>query len=246
MRPFAIAFPPRPAYHRHDWRGYWDFGTGALGDMACHTANMAFRALKLAAPVAVVAEAGEINAETYPAWAHIQYIFAARGELPACTLHWYEGKRDGKRVLPPDDLIAKLLKEGEKLADSGSIIVGDKGVLFSPNDYGAEFRLTPEKAFSSIQTTKPEKLPMGVDKDPDPQMKKEWADAIRANKPSLASSNFDYAGQLTETMLLGNIAVRFAGTKLEWNAAKMQFTNSTDATKLVSKEYRKGWDFLKG
>jgi predicted dehydrogenase len=244
MRPYAVAFAPRPAYHPHDWRGYWDFGTGALGDMACHTANMAFRAMKLGAPIAVTAEAGEINPETYPAWAHIQYIFAARGELPACTLHWYEGKRDGNKVLPPAELLSKLLKKDEKLSDSGSILVGDKGILFSPNDYGAQFRLTPEKDFEGIQTTKPEKLPAGVDADNDSHMKKEWADAIKANKPSLASSNFDYAGQLTETMLMGNIAVRFAGTKLEWDAAKMKFTNSEAATKLVSKEYRKGWDFL--
>ena len=131
--------------------------------MACHTANMAFRALKLDAPIAVVAEAGEINPETFPAWAHIQYIFPARGDMPACTLHWYEGKRDGKTVLPPEELLAKLLKKGEKLADSGSILVGDKGVLFSPNDYGAQFRLTPEKDFAGVQTTKPEKLPEGVD-----------------------------------------------------------------------------------
>ncbi len=244
MRPYAVAFAPRPAYHPHDWRGYWDFGTGALGDMACHTTNMAFRAMKLGAPVAVTAEAGEINPETYPAWAHIQYIFAARGDSPACVLHWYEGKRDGKRVLPPEDLLAKLLKKGETLADSGSILVGDKGVLFSPNDYGAQFRLTPEKDFAGIQTTKPEKHVAGVDseKDNDPYMKKEWADAIKAGKPTAAASNFDFAGRLTETMLLGNIAVRFAGTKLEWDAAKLRFTNSDAATKLVSKEYRKGWE----
>jgi predicted dehydrogenase len=244
MRPYAIAFAPRPAYHPHDWRGYWDFGTGALGDMACHTANMAFRALALDAPIAVVAEAGEINPETYPAWAHIQYVFAARGASPACTLHWYEGKRDGKKVLPPEDLLAKLLKKGEKLADSGSILVGDKGILFSPNDYGAQFRLTPEKDFEGVQTTKPEKAAAGVDRDEDPHMKKEWVEAIRSGKPALASSNFDYAGRLTETMLLGNIAVRFAGQKLAWDATKLRFTNSGPATKLVSKEYRKGWDFL--
>ncbi|AMV24304.1 Inositol 2-dehydrogenase [Gemmata sp. SH-PL17] len=244
MRPYALAFSPRPAYHPHDWRGYWDFGTGALGDMACHTTNMAFRALKLGAPTAVVAEAGEINPETYPAWAHIQYLFAARGDAPACTLHWYEGSRDGKRVLPPEELLAKLLKKGEKLSDSGSILVGDKGVLFSPNDYGARFRLTPEKDFEGLQTATPEKLPAGVDKGEDPHMKKEWTDAIKAGKPALASSNFDFAGQLTETMLLGNIAVRFAGTKLEWDATKLRFTNSDAATKFVSKEYRKGWDFL--
>ncbi len=246
MRPFAMTTATRAAYHPHDWRGYWDFGTGALGDMACHTANMAFRALKLDAPVAVVAEAGEINAETFPAWAHIQYIFPARGELPACTLHWYEGTKDGKLVLPPDELLAKLLKKGEKLSDSGSILVGEKGVLFSPNDYGAKFQLVAHKDvdLSGIQTTKPEKLPAGVDTDHDAHMKKEWFDAIVAGKPALASSNFDYAGRLTETMLLGNIAVRFAGTMLKWNFAKLQFTNSEKATKLVSKEYRKGWDFL--
>jgi predicted dehydrogenase len=234
----------KPAYHPHDWRGYWDFGTGALGDMACHTANMAFRALKLSAPSAVTADAGEINSETFPAWAHIQYIFAARGDMPACTLHWYEGSQSGKRVLPPVELLSKLLKQGEKLSDSGSILVGDKGILFSPNDYGAQFRLTPEKDFEGIQTRRPEKEPES--RGGDPYMKEEWVAAIKAGKPSLAYSNFDIAGRLTETMLLGNIAVRFAGKKLEWDAAKLQFTNSADATKLVSKEYRKGWDILTG
>ncbi len=244
MRPYASAFPPRPAYHPHDWRGYWDFGTGALGDMACHTANMAFRAMKFEAPSAVLADAGAINTETYPAWAHIQYLVAARGTMPACTLHWYEGSRDGKRVLPPQELLSKLLKKGEKLSDSGSIIVGEKGILFSPNDYGAKFRLTPEKDFADIQTTKPEKIPAGADSDYDSFMKREWAEAIKANKPGLAFSNFDIAARLTETMLMGNIAVRFAGQRLDWDAAQMKFTNSEAATKLVSKEYRKGWDFV--
>jgi predicted dehydrogenase len=101
LRPYAVRADGKPAYHPHDWRGYWDFGTGALGDMACHTANMAFRALKLDAPSAVVAEAGPINPETYPAWAHITYLFTARGDQPACALHWYEGERDGQRMHPP-------------------------------------------------------------------------------------------------------------------------------------------------
>jgi len=231
--------PMRPyhrAYHPHDWRGYWDFGTGALGDMACHTANMAFRALKLTAPTAVSAEAAEINPETYPAWAHIQYQYSN------CTLHWYEGKKDGQRVLPPQDLLAKLLKPNEKLSDSGSILVGDKGVLFSPNDYGAQFRLTPDKDFEGVQMTRPEKSPEGTDKDHDPFMKKEWAAAIRAGKPEMASSNFEIAGRLTEAMLLGNIAVRFAGQKLMWDAASLKFAGSDKATALVSKEYRKGWE----
>ena len=248
-RPYAVREGGKPAYHPHDWRGYWDFGTGALGDMACHTANMAFRALMLDAPVAVSAEAGEINSETYPAWAHIQYRFAARETMPACTLHWYEGSRDGKRVLPPEELLAKLLKPDEKLADSGSILVGEKGILFSPNDYGAVFRLTPEKDFTGLNITKPEKAPAGVGGDgreADPFMKREWVEAIKAGKPWLAASNFDYAARLTETMLLGNIAVRFVGTKLAWDAEKLRFPGNDKATKLVTKEYRKGWELSGG
>jgi predicted dehydrogenase len=250
FRPYAVREDAkgksRPAYHPHDWRGYWDFGTGALGDMACHTANMAFRAMELTAPVAVVAEAGAISPETYPAWAHITYLYTARGDKPACALHWYEGAKDGKRVLPPEDLLGKLLKPGEKLSDSGSILVGEKGILFSPNDYGAKFRLTPEKEFAGQQITRPEKGPQGVDDERtnDAYMKKEWTDAIKAGKPEHASSSFDIAGRLTEAMLLGNIAVRFAGQKLEWDAAKLQFANSLAATRLVSGEYRKGWDLL--
>ena len=213
-----------------------------MGDMACHTANMAFRALRLAAPTTVVAESGDLNPETYPAWAHITYHFPARADMPACTLHWYEGSRDGKKVLPPEELLHKALKKGEKLADSGSLLVGDKGTLFSPNDYGAKFRLLPEKDFAGVSTDRPEQGPAGTDRDQDVFMKKEWAEAIRAGKPELASSNFDYAGQLTETMLLGNVAVRRRGEKLEWDAARLRFSNSDAATKLVGKEYRKGWE----
>jgi predicted dehydrogenase len=244
MRPYAVREGGKPAYHPHDWRGYWEFGTGALGDMACHTANMAFRALKLDAPSAVLAEAGPINSETYPAWAHITYFFPARGDQPACALHWHEGERDGKRMRPPAELLARVLREGEGLADSGSILVGEKGILFSPNDYGARFRLTPEKEFAGVQTGKPEKGAAGTDGDPDSFMKREWLEAIRAGKPALASSNFDIAARLTETMLLGNTAVRFGGQRLEWDAAQLRFANSEPASRLVRTAYRKGWDLL--
>ena len=247
-RPFAVRDDKsatggkKPAYHPHDWRGYWDFGTGALGDMACHTANMAFRALELDAPTAVIAEAAEINPETYPAWAHITYLFPARGTKPAVALHWHEGARDGQRVLPPAEVLAKVLRQGETAADSGSLLIGTKGMLYSPNDYGAKFRLTPEQNFATVQTEKPDNGPAGVDKDPDPYQKREWVEAIRAGKPLIAASNFDFAGRLTETMLLGNIAVRFAGQKLEWNPVEMKFTNSAGASGLVRKAYRKGWE----
>jgi predicted dehydrogenase len=246
FRPYAVRDEKtgkRPAYHPHDWRGYWDFGTGALGDMACHTANLAFRALELAEPIAVSAEAGPINPETYPAWAVITYFFPARGTKPPVTLHWYEGARDSARVLPPTDVLAKVLHPRETAADSGSLLIGTKGMLFSPNDYGAKFRLVPEKEFVEVKTDKPEHGPEGVgDRQEDPYQKREWVEAIRAGKPAMAASNFDFAGRLTETMLLGNIAVRFAGQKLEWDAGALKFPHSPEATALVSKSYRKGWE----
>ena len=243
FRPYAVRDNgKKPAYHPHDWRGYWDFGTGALGDMACHTANMAFRALELDAPVAVSAEAAAINAETYPAWAIITYFFPVRGTKPAVALHWYEGARDGSRVLPPADVLAKVLRPGETAADSGSLLIGTKGMLFSPSDYGAKFRLTPEKVLADVKTDKPEKGPLGVERGEDQHQKREWVDAIRAGKPAMAASSFEFAGRLTETMLLGNIAVRFAGQKLDWDSAAMKFRNSPGASSLVSKSYRKGWE----
>src|SRR5207253_4000263 len=108
MRPYAeyvdekvlAKYKRKGAYHDFHWRGWWDFGTGAIGDMACHTANMAFMALKLTSPTHVSAEAGDVNDETCPSWAHVTMQFPARGDLPACTLHWYEGKKDGKKVTP--------------------------------------------------------------------------------------------------------------------------------------------------
>src|SRR5437763_12074090 len=117
---------------------------------------MPCRALELDAPIAVPAEASAINPETYPAWAHITYFFPARGTKPAVALHWYEGARDGSRVLPPAEILAKVLRKGEVAADSGSLLIGTKGMLFSPSDYGAHFRLKPEKDFEGVQTAKPE------------------------------------------------------------------------------------------
>src|SRR5262249_31538187 len=95
----------RGTYHDFAWRGWWDFGTGALGDMACHTANMAFMALKLGSPTSAQAEAGHVNAETCPSFAHVVLQFPARGEMPPVAWHWYEGKKDGKNVLPSPELV---------------------------------------------------------------------------------------------------------------------------------------------
>jgi predicted dehydrogenase len=229
--------PDRPyhkaTYHPFAWRGWWDFGTGALGDMACHTANLPFLALKLEYPSSVSAESGDLNAETYPAWARVVYEFPAREELPPLRLTWYEGRRDGKRVLPPTELT-----HGMTMSDSGSLLVGDQGVLYSPHDYGAHWHLLPEEKFRDYQGP-PESLPRLADThDDDENMKIEWLRACRGGTPAM--SNFDYAGILTEAVLLGNLAIR-AGKKIEWDGPRLRVANDNDANQHLRFPYRAGW-----
>jgi predicted dehydrogenase len=254
--------PERPyanGYHPFAWRGFWDFGTGALGDMACHTANMAFMALKLQYPNSVQAENGEINPETYPAWARITFKFGATSDQTkqGAKFVWYEGKTpDGKNVLPSPQLVkgegkrdkgnsiyfenAKwyFSSEGKKPKDvtSGSFIVGEKATLFSPDDYGGESFIVTSDGVERL-TGKPEK--MASNNGGDQGMKDEWGAAIRGGKP--AYSNFDYAANLTETILLGNVAMRAGGRLLEWNGPELKFTNDSAANAFLHYDYRKGW-----
>jgi predicted dehydrogenase len=233
-----------PLYHPFAWRGWWDFGTGALGDMACHTANLAFRALKLGYPSSIQAESGDINPETYPTWATITFQFPARGDMPPVKFVWYEGQRNYRKNLPQEgggrrrkSSSDQKLFHGEIPTGSGSLMVGDKGVLYSPDDYGGSYKLLPKKNFEGFKPPKPT-LPRNGHGDDG--MKEEWARAIMDNNPSIAYSNFDYAGLLTETILLGNVAMR-AGKKLEWDGENMKFTNAPEAEKFLHFEYRNGW-----
>jgi predicted dehydrogenase len=230
--------------HPFAWRGYWAFGTGAIGDMACHTANMAFMGLNLAQPTHVSAEAGDVNTLTCPSFVHAQMQFPARGKLVPLTLHWYEGKKDGKKLTPPDELVAKAIaldaneKRKKSLVASGSIVVGSKGIAYSPDDYGAEvFFSTGAKANGG---TKPETMP--VNNGGDPGQKKEWVEAIKAGKPEMALSNFDYAGLLTASFLLGNVAVR-CGKAFDWDGEK-GVASAKEAAPFVRRQYRKGWDLI--
>jgi hypothetical protein len=235
-RPYAEG-----VYHTFAWRGWWDFGTGAMGDMACHTANMAFMAAKLTLPTKVSAESGVINAETYPEWAKITYEFPARENLPPVKFVWYEGreggrnKKDGARVLPPKELLDQCLKPGEQLSDSGSLLVGEKGILFSPNDYGEQYRLMPEKDFEGYKPPAPTLARNGKG---DLGMKQEWIAGVKGGPAPF--SNFDYAAQMTEAMLVGNIALRL-GKSLDWDAQNMRATNCSEADQFVKPEYRAGW-----
>jgi predicted dehydrogenase len=234
FRPFSGPAKGRGPYHDFNWRGWWDFGTGALGDMACHTANLPFMALKLGFPTSIVAESGELNGETYPAWAKVTFEFPARGpDMPAVKLTWYEGRKDGNLVLPPAALL-----QGEKFSGSGSLMVGDKGSLYSPDDYGNGRVLLPKRAFEGFVLPK-QKLPRNGGGDTG--MKREWVMAIQKKDPKIALSNFDYAGVLTEAILLGNVAIKAQGKKLLWDGPGFKITNDSDADKLLRREYRVGW-----
>jgi predicted dehydrogenase len=247
----------RGAYHDFAWRGFWDFGTGAIGDMACHTGNMAFMALRLGHPIKVSAEAGDVNDETCPSFVHATMEFPIREwygkatdrapslRLPAATLHWYEGKKDGKKLTPPEELVEKAIaldtneKRKKALVASGSILVGSKGIAYSPDDYGAEvFFSTGEVANNSSKLET-----FAANNKGDQGQKNEWVEAIKAGKPELALSNFDYAGLLTAAFLLGNVAVR-TGKPFTWDGEKCRATDNKDAAKFIRREYRKGWDLI--
>jgi len=226
--------PYHPAYHPFAWRGWRDFGTGAVGDMACHLANMPFIALKLTHPTTVVSENSEINPETYQQWATITFEYPSREGMPPVKLVWWEGIRDGKRNLPPVELF-----HGIERPDNGILCVGSKGTLFTEHAQGGGYRLLPEKDFQGFK--EPEKnFPRYGAGDHDNLQKKEWIDACRANKPNIPLGNFQTAGLLTETVLLGNVAI-LAGKKIEWDGPNLKITNAPEAQKLLHREYRNGW-----
>jgi predicted dehydrogenase len=255
-RPFK-----RGVYLPFSWRGWQDFGTGALGDMACHTVNMPFRALELGYPTTIEAESGGMNTETYPLSSKIRFQFPARtgqsgSSLPAVTLWWYEGgkpkpdeprRHDGSNK-PPRDLLVDVEAARGEVPGAGCLIVGDKGKIFAPDDYGTQFfvKLSGEEKFTffkkhpavdGIAQTIPRNPFEG---DADFRQHAEWLAAIKDGKPERCYSRFDIAASLTEIMLLGCVALR-AGRKLEWDGPGMRATNAPEAARFIRRENRQGW-----
>ena len=225
--------PDRPyhsAYLPTKWRGWWDFGTGALGDIACHYFDPVLRALKLGAPTSVEASSTRVNKETYPVGSMITYEFPKRGEMSPVKLVWYDG---GLRPPRPAGI-----KDGDKMGTNGLLLVGDDGLLLT--DWDTPWRILPEKRAKEFGAAPPKVLARS------PGHREEWLNACKGG--AAAGSNFDWAGPMTETVLLGNVALRsqlrddLTRKKLLWNSEQMKFTNHDQANQFLRREYRKGWD----
>jgi predicted dehydrogenase len=223
--------PYHPAYLPFKWRGWWDFGTGALGDIGCHTFDPVFRALKLSHPTSVEASSTRVNLETYPLASMVTYQFPARGEMPPMKLTWYDG---GLRPTRPEEL-----EEEHEMGANGHLFIGDKGKILTLRTQARRGYVLIPEARAKAYGDPPRKLPRSIGHH------KEWISACKGGPA--AGSNFDWAGPLTEVVLLGNVALRqqmreeLTTKKLLWDGPKMRFTNSDEANKFLRREYRQGW-----
>ena len=216
--------PYHPIYHPRSWRGWFDFGTGALGDMAVHNIDPAFYALDLGAPSATEAKTASLPRETFPLWQIITYEFPARGDRPAVKATWYDG---GKMPPVPGDL-----DKGYKLFDNGIFFTGEKGTILCGGWSGMPrlFPASRRKAF----TPPPKTIPRSKGH------RAEWVAACKAGRPEDAKAGFAYSGPFTEALLVGNLAVRLQ-KRIEWDAAAMKATNAPEAEPLIRKDYPAGF-----
>ncbi|MGB7845355.1 MAG: Gfo/Idh/MocA family oxidoreductase [Candidatus Acidiferrum sp.] len=225
--------PERPFNHAYlpfVWRGWCDFGCGALGDMGSYSFDTIFRVLKLEAPGSVEASSSDRYEETYPQASIVHYNFPARRDMPAVKFTWYDG---GLKPPRPDELEEdRPLKGGGEQNDEGLLFIGDRGKILSGFN-GSNPKLIPEAKMNSyIQP--PKTLPRS------PGNEREWLDASKGSKDK-PGGNFEFSGLVTETLLLGNVAT-LVGQKLNWDRSSLKFTNSDLAQKYVRPERRSGWE----
>jgi len=220
--------PYHPAYLPSKWRGWVPFGKGTIGDWVCHVVDPVFWALDLGAPETIQAEVKDWNPKTqgdaYPTGEIITFEFPAKGKRGPVMLKWFSGTETVPR---PKDL-----EPERKDIGTGAAVMGDKGTITYGSHGAGGVRLIPETKMQAYK--RPEKtLPRVKEHHQD------WLNAIRSG--TKAGSDFSYGGPLTEIALVGIIAIKFAGTKLKWDAAKMRFTNCPAANAYVNPPYRAGW-----
>jgi predicted dehydrogenase len=217
--------PYHPAYCPFVWRGWKDFGTGAVGDMGIHNAAMPFAALQLGPPAtAEILRTSGLKPDTFPAWSRLKLEFSAGGGRGPITLYWYDG---GQK--PSAELVG-----GRKLADNGAIVVGAKGTLSSVEWTGGDWALLPADRFRDFKPPKPSQP-----RSPGQSHHQEWLAACRGGAPAFC--RFDgFASELTETMLVANLTLR-TGEKIVWNADAMEAEGCPDAAPFIKREYRAGW-----
>jgi len=214
-----------PAYAPFKWRGWWDFGTGALGDMGCHIMDGTYWALDLTAPTSVEAVSASQTELSPPTGSVVTYHFPARGARPAVKWAWYDGG-----MMPP---LPEGLVLDAPLPNNGTLLVGRKATVFADTYYGS-VKILPEAKMSELASSLP-----GASL---PRIEgghfAEWVRACKGGAP--AGSNFEYSSRLTETVLLSNVAVR-ARRRIEWDSAALKVTNLADANRYVAKTYRAGF-----
>lgn len=205
-------------YHPFAWRGWWDFGSGALGDIGCHQMNLPFMALDLRDPIAIQATTSGHNKDSYPNWSVVTYEFGERNGRAPLKMIWYDG---GKK--PPSELVPEW-----KYSGNGAIFVCEKATLYTENEYGTNAKLAGGAPLPEIEFER------------SPGHFEEWVQAIKGGKP--ARSNVpDYSGPLTEMVVLGNLAVWANGPRLEWDARRLAVKSAPEYDALIKPPYRKGW-----
>jgi len=218
--------PYHPVYAPYGWRFWWDFGTGETGNLGCHHLDAAFEALALSYPTAIEAEGPPVDPETTPRWISVRYEFPARGNQPPLVLTWCHGRKP-----------AALPAEQRSRWSYGMLLVGSKGMLLADL---YTWVLLPESRFPDLRAPKqPRPRAAGFSWEPDSGAHyQEWLTACKTGSPT--ACHFGYAGPLTETVLLGNVAFR-VGEKLHWDAKDLKAANCPRAEDLLRRPYRKGW-----
>jgi predicted dehydrogenase len=217
--------PYHPAYAHFRWRGWWDFGSGGLGDMGIHNLAPVFSSLRLGAPASVQASSTPVFPDSLPVASVVHYEFPARGPLAPVTVHWYDGG-----MMPPRP--AELEADEELDREDGILFIGDQGKMLVEGWGGRRPRLLPQKRQEEF-TRPPKTLPRSVGHY------QEWIQACKGGPTP--RSHFGFAGPLTEAVLLGTVCVRVGGQRLLWDSENLRITNVPEANNLLHYEYRSGW-----